>query len=135
MSSHGNLEQSLLAGMKRLTVPYQEALSVLESQQDDIASMSTLMERLRPSMELIATLESEVQQLRTRWNEGTNQAGRELSDLSTLHGDLLKRLIERLNGVEQAVSTKRKRVASELDSSARENEMRRAYRPVAERQF
>jgi len=87
MSSPKNLEERLLAGMKRLTVPYQEALSVLETQKGNVDAMSTLMERLRPSMELIAQLESEVQQLRTQWNESGHQAGSELSELSTLHGD------------------------------------------------
>lgn len=135
MSSPKNLEERLLAGMKRLTVPYQEALSVLEMQKGNVDAMSTLMERLRPSMELIAQLESEVQQLRTQWNESGHQAGNELSELSTLHGDLLKQLIDGLNAVEQAVSNQRNRVGSQLDSSARENEMRRAYQPVAERQF
>ncbi|MEZ6123118.1 MAG: hypothetical protein R3C49_08095 [Planctomycetaceae bacterium] len=128
--------------MRRITVPYRTALGILrdysgttESSSAEALSDTSVLNRLRPSMELIAACERDVAPLRSQWNSENTEPGSELSQLIEEHSALLKELIELLNRVEARMTISRQRLGAELDDSAKHNAMRNAYSTTTQRQF
>lgn len=137
MRSKAQIEKELVHGMKRITVPYRRALEILrqhtEMGQGGMTATTTsfvgedVCQQLRPSMELISRFEQDVAGLRVEWAALETTAEGELRELIEGHSELLKELIQLLDGVEKAVLHSRNQLTDRVDETQRRSVMRQAY--------
>lgn len=126
------IEAQLISGLRRIDAPYRQALTILNDQPEaesksQAAHHLQMAERLKPSMQLIATCEEELLPLRQQWRELEQTPGPELQELLASQTDLLKRLIEKLNEAELHMATSYSTIGNRLDSSRTHVAMRQAY--------
>lgn len=139
MVSAQQIEDSLIRGLQRLSAPYQQALQILRDEnarmngETNSGSVTTgsastsICDRLRPSMELIAECEATVRPLRQQWNSLQKTPDGELKTLIDEQATVLKELIRLLNLVEQRFVNDRIQLGTSLDQAQRQNAARKAY--------
>jgi hypothetical protein len=142
MRSKNQIEKELVLGMKRITVPYRRALEILRQHTGKreagitpnaaLAVGDDVCQQLRPSMELISKFEQDVAGLRLEWSALEATPEGELRELIEGHSELLKELIQLLDGVEKAVLQSRNQLTDRVDETQRRNVMSQAYLPRSE---
>lgn len=134
MSSNQQIEQQLIAGLRRIDAPYRQALSILDGgssteagSRSSIVSYLKLPQKLQPSMRIIAACEEQLVPLRQQWRDLGQKPGDELQGLLSSQSDLLKRLIESLNAAEVQMVSEHSEMGVKLDSSRKHVVARAAY--------
>lgn len=134
MSSNPQIEQQLIAGLRRIDAPYRQALSILDQMPqgnaDSRLSMSDhlkVSEQLKPSMQIIAECEKQLIPLREQWRDLDDRPGPELQELLSGQTELLRKLIERLNTAEADMTSGRAELGLRLDQSQKHVVARQAY--------
>lgn len=134
MSSNPQIEQQLIAGLRRIDAPYRQALSILEEasscevgSRPSVADHLKIPLKLQPSMQIIAACEKQLAPLRQQWRDLGQQPGDELQGLLASQSDLLKRLIESLNAAEVQMVSGHSEMGLKLDQSRQHIVARAAY--------
>ncbi|MEP3482281.1 MAG: hypothetical protein ABJZ55_23760 [Fuerstiella sp.] len=134
MSSNQQIEEQLVAGLRRIDAPYRQALSILDEvslsetgSRSSIANHLKIPHKLQPSMQIIAACEEQLVPLRQQWRDLGQKPGVELQGLLSSQSDLLKRLIESLNAAEGQMVSEHSEMGLKLDKSRTHVVARAAY--------
>lgn len=134
MSSNQQIEQQLIAGLRRIDAPYRQALSILDAtssgdagSRPSVSDHLNISQQLKPSMQIIAACEEQLIPLREQWRDLNQRPGSELQELLSGQSDVLKRLIEKLNLAEAEMTSGQSELGLKLDQSRKHVVARQAY--------
>lgn len=129
-SSPSELEQELIAQLRRAEPSYRRAAAMLASEfhpESGMEDVSTCVQRLQPLMQRVQEHEDLLAPLRQQWLTLRCTPGGELRRLLGEHEQLLQGLISRIHSLESHAARLRRTLLPEVDSYVRHHQMQKAY--------